>query len=114
MFETEGTPVSTARIDTALKAALKGDGYRIASEGDVGEAMEGRNRIAAEYAVAPALHAPIETRTATAAPDRDGLRLWVATQAPAQCRDAVARATPARSATSCRVGTSGRLFTTSV
>jgi isoquinoline 1-oxidoreductase beta subunit len=93
MFETVGTPISTDRIDKALKAALKGDGYRIASEGDVAEAMEGRPKISAEYAVAPALHAPIETRTATAAPDRDGLRVWVATQAPAQCRDAIAGAT---------------------
>lgn len=92
VFETEGTPISTDRIDKALKAALKDDGYRIASEGDVGEAMEGRPKISAEYAVAPALHAPIETRTATAAPDGAGLRVWVATQAPAQCRDAIARA----------------------
>jgi isoquinoline 1-oxidoreductase beta subunit len=92
-FETEGTPISTDRIDKALKAALKDDGYRIASEGDVAEAMEGRQKVAAEYAVAPALHAAIETRTATAAPDRGGLRVWVATQAPTQCRDAIARAT---------------------
>ncbi|KGB52523.1 Twin-arginine translocation pathway signal [Sphingopyxis sp. LC81] len=92
-FETEGTPISTGRIDTALKSALKDDGYRIASEGDVAGAMEGRQKIAAEYAVAPALHAAIETRTATAAPDRGGLRVWVATQAPTQCRDAIARAT---------------------
>ncbi|AJA07044.1 twin-arginine translocation pathway signal [Sphingopyxis fribergensis] len=93
VFETEGSPISTDRINTALKAALKDDGYRIASEGDVAEAMEGRRKISAEYAVAPAVHAPIETRTATAAPDRDGLRVWVATQAPAQCRDAIAGAT---------------------
>jgi isoquinoline 1-oxidoreductase beta subunit len=93
VFETEGAPISTDRIDKALKSALKDDGYRIASEGDVAEAMEGRQKIAAEYAVAPALHAPIETRTATAAPDGGGLRVWVATQAPTQCRDAVARAT---------------------
>ncbi len=92
VFETEGTPISTDRIDKALKAALKDDGYRIASEGDVAEAMEGRIRVAAEYAVAPALHAAVETRTATAAPDGEGLRVWVATQAPAQCRDAIARA----------------------
>ena len=93
VFETAGTPISSDGIDRALKAALKDTGYRIASEGDVAEAMDGRTRIAAEYAVAPALHAPIETRTATAAPDRDGLRIWIATQAPAQCRDAVASAT---------------------
>ena len=93
VFETEGTPISTDRIDDALKLALKGDGYRIISEGDVGEAMDARKKISAEYAVAPALHAPIETRTATAAPDRGNVRVWVATQAPAQCRDAIARAT---------------------
>ncbi|SEH16810.1 isoquinoline 1-oxidoreductase, beta subunit [Sphingopyxis sp. YR583] len=93
VFETEGTPISTDRIDKALKSALKDDGYRIVSEGDVAAAMEGRQKVAAEYAVAPALHAPIETRTATAAPDGAGLRVWTATQAPAQCRDAIARAT---------------------
>lgn len=93
MFETEGKPISSDRIDKALKAALKGDGYRIASEGDVAEAMDGRSKVAAEYAVAPALHAAIETRTATAAPDGGGLRVWVATQAPTQCRDAIAGAT---------------------
>ncbi|WP_447749928.1 molybdopterin cofactor-binding domain-containing protein [Sphingopyxis fribergensis] len=93
VFETEGTPISSGRIDKALTAALKGDGYRVTSVGDVAEAMEGRKRIAAEYAVAPALHAPIETRTATAAPDGVRVRVWVATQAPAQCRDAIAAAT---------------------
>src|SRR5690606_9457383 len=56
-------------------------------------AMAGRRKVVAEFAVAPALHAPIETRTATAAPDRDRVRVWVATQAPAQCRTAIARAT---------------------
>ncbi|MDZ3830537.1 MAG: molybdopterin cofactor-binding domain-containing protein [Sphingopyxis sp.] len=91
-FETTGAQVSSDRIDKALKAALKSDAYRIAKRGDVADAMEGRPRVAAEYLVAPALHAPIETRTATAAPDGDGLRLWVATQAPAQCRAAAARA----------------------
>ncbi|QUM73282.1 xanthine dehydrogenase family protein molybdopterin-binding subunit [Sphingopyxis granuli] len=92
-FETGGTPISSDGIDRALAAALKGDGYRIARKGDVEDAMAGRERIAADYLVAPALHAPIETRTATAAPSGDRLRVWVATQAPAQCRDAIARAT---------------------
>lgn len=93
VFETDGTPVSTDGIDKALKTALKGDGYRMSNVGDVAEAMTGRTKIAAEYAVAPALHAPIETRTATAAPDGARLRIWVATQAPAQCRNAIAAAT---------------------
>ena len=93
VFETAGTPVSSDAIDAALKTAIKGDGYRISARGDVAEAMRGRRMVAAEYAVAPALHAPIETRTATAAPDGARVRVWVATQAPAQCRDAIARAT---------------------
>lgn len=92
VFETTGKPISSEGIDAALKAALKADGYRIRKDGDVADAMEGRTRVSAHYAVAPALHAPIETRTATAAVDGDRLRIWVATQAPAQCRDAVARA----------------------
>jgi isoquinoline 1-oxidoreductase beta subunit len=93
VFETAGTPISTDRIDAALKQALKDGGYRVSHKGDVAEAMTGRTKIAVEYAVAPALHAPIETRSATAAPDGARLRVWVATQAPAQCRDAIARAT---------------------
>lgn len=91
-FETAGTPVSSDGIDKALKAALAADGYRIVKRGDVGEAMRGRAAVRAEYGVAPALHAGIETRSATAAPDGARMRLWVATQAPAQCRAAVARA----------------------
>ncbi len=93
LFETAGTPISTDRIDAALKQALKDGGYRVVSTGDVDDAMTGRPRISAEYAVAPALHAAIETRSATAAPDGSRLRVWVATQAPAQCRNAIAQAT---------------------
>jgi isoquinoline 1-oxidoreductase subunit beta len=93
VFETAGPAISSDRIDRALKTALKAGGYRIRKDGDVAGAMEGRTKISALYAVEPALHAPIETRTATAAPDGARLRVWVATQAPAQCRDAIAQAT---------------------
>ncbi|SNT12291.1 xanthine dehydrogenase family protein molybdopterin-binding subunit [Sphingopyxis indica] len=93
VFETAGEPISSERIDAALTRALAADGWRIARAGDVEGAMEGRTQIAAEYLVAPALHAPVETRTATAAIEGDRLRVWVATQAPAQCRAAIARAT---------------------
>jgi isoquinoline 1-oxidoreductase beta subunit len=93
VFETAGTPISSPGIDKALAAAIKADGHRIVKKGDVAAAMEGRTKIGATYVVAPALHAPIETRTATAAPDKGRLRVWVATQAPAQCRAAIARAT---------------------
>src|SRR3546814_989292 len=47
-----------------------------------------------------ALHAPIETRSATAAVDGDRLRVWVATQAPAQCRAAIATQTRSEEHTS--------------
>src|SRR3546814_6118632 len=63
---------SSDRIDAALASALAADGWRIAQQGDVEGAMEGRTRIAAEYLVAPALHAPMETRSATAALDEIG------------------------------------------
>ena len=93
VFETAGTPISSDSIDKALAAALKADGHRIVKKGDVAGAMAGRTSIGATYSVAPALHAPIETRTATAATDKGRLRVWVATQAPAQCRAAIAAAT---------------------
>lgn len=92
-FETTGPMVSSKRIDGGLKTALAAGGMRIAKSGDPAEAMAGRTAISATYAVAPALHAAIETRTATAAMDGGRLRIWVASQAPAQCRDAIASAT---------------------
>lgn len=93
VFETDGPPVSTDRIESQLKAAIAGDGTRIVSVGDPAEAFAGRTALHADYVVAPAQHAAIETRSATAAPDGSRLRVWVATQAPTQCRAAIARAT---------------------
>lgn len=93
VFETTGTPISSDGIENRLKAAIKADATRIVKWGDAEDAMAGRTAISATYAVAPALHAAIETRTATAAPDGNRLRVWVASQAPSQCRDAIARAT---------------------
>jgi isoquinoline 1-oxidoreductase beta subunit len=92
-FETKGELVSTETINAALDAALKGDGYRMISHGDLEDAMDGRRTITAEYSVAPALHSPMETRTATAAMDGRRLRIWTATQAPSRCRAAVALGT---------------------
>ena len=93
VFETAGKPVSTQSINAALDTALKNDGWRITARGDVGAAFAGRRVISSDYRVAPALHAAVETRSATAAPDGNRLRVWVATQAPAQCRAAIAAAT---------------------
>jgi isoquinoline 1-oxidoreductase beta subunit len=92
-FESKGERFTSASIDAALKEALDDDGYRMVSHGDIDEAMEDRRTYIAEYHVAPALHAPMETRTATATMDGNRLRIWVATQAPSRCRAAIAKAT---------------------
>jgi isoquinoline 1-oxidoreductase subunit beta len=92
-FRTSGTMASTSQMDRRLAVAIRNfDGVRIAESGDAAAAMSGRMAIQASYYSAPALHAPIETRTATAEPDGDRMRLWVATQAPGYCRAAVAAA----------------------
>lgn len=93
VFESDSKGVSGDSIARSLASALKGDGTRIQSRGDIASAFAGRRLLSGEYRVEPALHAPVETRTATAAPDGRRLQLWVATQAPAQCRAAVAAAT---------------------
>lgn len=93
IFANTGPLADSAAIEKGLKHALTQGGTRMAERGDVNAAFEGRPLVSATYEVAPALHAPIETRSATASIERGHLRLWVATQAPAQCRAAVARAT---------------------
>ena len=45
-----------------------------------------------QYAVQPAVHAPMETRSATAEFKNGRLTLWLATQAPEAARAAAARA----------------------
>lgn len=92
-FETKGKRINSESINAALDDALKGKGYRMAAQGDVAEAIQGRRQIIAEYHVAPALHAPMETRSATASLEGNRLRIWAATQAPSRCRAAIAKAT---------------------
>ncbi len=93
VFNSIGQRADSALIDRRLKAAIAAhDGVRLVDEGSVSDAMEGRPVLSAEYVVAPALHAAMETRSATAAPDGDRMRLWVASQAPGGCRAAVASA----------------------
>lgn len=92
-FETRGAAVSSDGIAKALTSALKGDGTRVFSRGDMASAFAGRRLLSGEYRVQPAQHAAIETRSVTAEPDGSRLRIWVASQAPAQCRAAIAAAT---------------------
>ncbi len=92
-FETTGGTADSRRIAARLKQAIAGgDGSGIARRGDVAAAMTGQKIVQADYLVAPALHAAIETRTATARIGNGRAEIWVASQAPAQCRAAVAAA----------------------
>ncbi len=91
-FETRGGLASSARIEKGLRSALAEGGTRIDELGDIDEAFDGRPLLSSTYEVAPALHATLETRTATAQVKDGHLQLWVATQAPTACRAAVAAA----------------------
>ncbi|OYU34151.1 molybdopterin cofactor-binding domain-containing protein [Novosphingobium sp. PASSN1] len=77
-----------ARIDTALR---KGAGTRVMAEGDP-DALLAKPSLTARYDIEPALHAPLETATATARLTGDRLELWLATQAPELVRRQAARA----------------------
>ena len=96
VFRTKGRMADSAEIAQSLSNAIaKGPGFRATSIGDVDASMapETATRIfKADYTVGAAVHAPIETRTATA-DYRDGrLQLWLATQAPQGARLAAAEA----------------------
>ncbi len=93
LFRSDGPLTSNAAIEKGLKDALAAPGSRIDEIGDIDAAFDGRPLASATYEVAPALHATIETRTATARVEGGHLQLWVASQAPAACRAAVAAAT---------------------
>jgi isoquinoline 1-oxidoreductase beta subunit len=93
LFTTQGQRGDSAVVDRRLKAALSDfDGTRMVDEGSVSDAFAGRPVLTAEFLVAPALHAALETRTATAAWADGRVQLWVASQAPGVCRAMVAEA----------------------
>ena len=91
-FETRGETVSDALIRARLDEALEGEGSRIVSRGDLGEAFRGATVHTADYSVAPASHAGVEPMTATANWEGGVLSLWLPTIAPEAARQAVARA----------------------
>ncbi|QTD55368.1 xanthine dehydrogenase family protein molybdopterin-binding subunit [Parasphingorhabdus cellanae] len=93
MFETTGLLPDSDTVDLALENALSdGPGTRFASRGETKPAFDEFENFQAIYQVEAALHAPVETRTATAE-YRDGrLELWLATQAPAAAVQAAAEA----------------------
>ncbi|VWX53079.1 molybdopterin cofactor-binding domain-containing protein [Novosphingobium sp. 9U] len=80
-------------IDEAMDKAMQtGDATRIHSRGDPDSYLSGRLPLQLRYEVAPALHATIETASATAHFHEGRLELWVGTQAPQAARAAAASA----------------------
>lgn len=80
-------------IKAALGEALRyGDARRVASVGDPDTLLRGKFELAAIYDVAPALHASLETASATARFENGRLELWAASQAPQALRLATAQA----------------------
>jgi len=91
VFETRGFLPDSDLIDMALQEALDdGPGIRFVSRGDTGGLFGEDNLVRARYHADAALHAPIETRTATANYRDGGLELWMATQAPVAAVQAAA------------------------
>ncbi|PKB19353.1 isoquinoline 1-oxidoreductase beta subunit [Novosphingobium kunmingense] len=83
----------SARIERALDTALRrGDATRIAERGNPDAWLSARFEHVARYAVAPALHATLETASATARLVEGRLELWMASQAPQAARKAAAEA----------------------
>ena len=85
--------IDSARIEAALDAALRrGEAERVVEAGDPDTVIGEKASLTARYDVGPALHATVETSTATARITKGQIELWLATQAPEQARRAVAHA----------------------
>ncbi|MDE2435118.1 MAG: xanthine dehydrogenase family protein molybdopterin-binding subunit [Sphingomonadales bacterium] len=83
----------SVRIGKALDHALRfGDGVTIAKAGDPGQWLADKFEHVAGYTIEPALHATLETASATARYADGRLELWIASQAPQAARQKAARA----------------------
>ena len=91
-FATDGGVVSTRSIDAALDAALAAPGTRIAQAGDVAAVLRAGRAVTTTYRAGLAVHAAVETMTATAQLAGGRLHLWLPTQAPGLARAAAAAA----------------------
>ena len=91
-FRSEKRADST-RIDAQLEhALLHGDAETIYESGDSDDIPHKPYALALRYDAAPALHATLETASATARLSGDKLELWLASQAPEAARRAAATA----------------------
>jgi isoquinoline 1-oxidoreductase subunit beta len=87
-----GNRADSARIEAALDEAVRnGAGERVLELGDA-DALTGDLSLTRRYDVAPALHAALETASATARLEDGRLELWLASQAPEAARRAAATA----------------------
>ncbi|MBD3729414.1 MAG: xanthine dehydrogenase family protein molybdopterin-binding subunit [Sphingomonadales bacterium] len=85
-------PIEGQEVEQALDDAVRhGDAYRIAQRGEDYDSG-GKSDLALRYDVAPALHATLETASATARLANGRLELWIASQAPECARKAAAKA----------------------
>lgn len=85
--------IDTRAIARRLDEAARGEGIGIAAVGDAGAALaDGDAVFTASYHIAPALHAALETASATARYADGRLELWIASQAPEAARRAAAQA----------------------
>lgn len=93
VFSVQGPLIDTGLIDQTLEAALdNGEGERLVHQGDLEAVFAGAQIVASEYQVAPALHLAMEPMAVTARVVDGQAEVWIATQAPAFARAAVARA----------------------
>ena len=92
-WHVEPGTADSGKIAAVLDIALRrGEAERLVETGDPDTVIGRPATLVARYEVAPALHATLETSTATARFADGRLELWLASQAPEQARQAVAKA----------------------
>lgn len=91
-FAVHGRLDSQAIKDKLADALRYGEAQSVASEGDPEKWLNGKFELARIYDIAPALHASVETASATARLENGRLELWAASQAPQALRLAAAKA----------------------
>lgn len=96
VFESTGALADSADMAKHLQSRFaKGKGWIAHEAGNFAATKSsdaGTRVIDAEYNILPAVHAPLETRSATAMMKDGKLQLWLATQAPEAARKAAAEA----------------------
>ncbi len=89
-FSVSGVVDSSADEEALLEAVGSAPAHTVAIRGE-GRSISDPD-FARRYTVAPAVHAPVETASATARYADGRLELWIASQAPERAREAAAKA----------------------